>query len=73
MPLRVLDLFSGIGAFSLGLERAGMRIVEAGGAHPADQGLTETLTRDGYTAAGKRRLVEFWREAARREKATNAR
>jgi hypothetical protein len=48
-------------------------IVEAGGAHPADKGLTETLTRDGYTAAGKRRLVEFWREAARREKATNAR
>jgi DNA (cytosine-5)-methyltransferase 1 len=27
MPLRVLDLFSGIGAFSLGLERAGMLTV----------------------------------------------
>lgn len=26
-PLRVLDLFSGIGGFSLGLERAGMRTV----------------------------------------------
>src|SRR6185436_12298411 len=26
-PVRVLDLFSGIGAFSLGLERAGMRTV----------------------------------------------
>src|SRR5688572_8958841 len=27
MTLRVLDLFAGIGAFSLGLERAGMRTV----------------------------------------------
>ena len=27
MTLRVLDLFSGIGAFSLGLERAGMRTI----------------------------------------------
>lgn len=26
-PLRVLDLFSGIGSFSLGLERAGMQTV----------------------------------------------
>lgn len=42
-------------------------IVEADGAHPWDDGFCEQLRRDGYTDAGRRRLIEQMRQRARLE------
>jgi hypothetical protein len=42
-------------------------IVEADGSHPWDDGFCEQLRRDGYTPAGKRRLIEQMRQRARKE------
>ncbi len=41
-------------------------IVEADGAHPWDDGFCDQLRKDGYTTAGRQRLIEQMRKRARK-------